>query len=54
MIPALELAGPRHMCITEVLYCYTADNPASEWRRWPDRVNADHATILRRPSKMPA
>lgn len=50
MIPALELAGRRHAVIPDVLYIYTSDNPYSEWRRWPEQVNADHRHVLgRRP-----
>lgn len=53
MIPALELAGSRHVVIDEVLYLYTSDNPSSEWRRWPGQVNADHRDILSRMPKPP-
>lgn len=53
MIPALELAGPeRTTVIDQTLLVYTSDNPLSEWRRWPEQVNRDHAQMLARPSKV--
>lgn len=32
MIPCLELAGPRHAVIPEILYHYNSENPQSDWR----------------------
>lgn len=49
MISALEIVGARHAVIEDVLYIYTSDNPLSEWRRWPEEVNAAHRHQSRRP-----
>ena len=51
MLPCLELAGPRHAFLRDVLYCYTSSSPAAEWRLVPELVNANHRQMLARPPK---
>jgi len=53
MLPCLELAGLRGRYLSEVLYTYNSENPQSEWRRWPGKVNTDHQQIIARPCKKP-
>jgi glycosyltransferase involved in cell wall biosynthesis len=52
MLPALELAGGRHAMLDEVLYVYTSDNPASDWRTAKPDVNRNHLQQLARPVKV--
>lgn len=51
MFPCLELARGRVKFIHDVLLSYNSENPLSEWRKDPKRVNRDHDWILSRPVK---
>jgi glycosyltransferase involved in cell wall biosynthesis len=51
MIPCLEMAGPRHMFIKEVLYDYTSDNSISEWRQAPKEIDDTYNYIVNKIPK---
>lgn len=51
MYPCLELAAPHIKFIPEVLYLYSSENPASDWRRWPRQCDRDHMHILGKKPK---
>jgi glycosyltransferase involved in cell wall biosynthesis len=53
MVPALELAGGRHLMIPEVLYLYTRDNPLSDCRASLHEIEEAHRQIFGRPPLEP-
>lgn len=48
MVPALELAGSRHLFLNKVLYHYNSENPISDWRKHASEVDKTHAYILQK------
>lgn len=53
MLPALEIAGPRAVFLSDVLYCYTSSLDSAEWRQVPDVVRANHQAMFAREPKVP-
>lgn len=53
MIPCLEMSGGRYLCIKDVLYSYTSDNPLSEWRKAPQGTDEMHNSLIHRKKKEP-
>lgn len=51
-LPALELAGPRAVFLSDVLYSYSSDLDSAEWREVPDLVRKNHREMLARPPKV--
>lgn len=49
MFPLLEMAGPNHRFIPDVLYVYGSENPASEWRIAGSEVDRTYARIFSLP-----
>lgn len=53
MLPLLEMVGPDHRFIDEVLYLYTSTNPTSEWRERPRRIDETYRYIHGLPPVKP-
>ena len=51
MIPCLELAGERHVVISEPLVLYTSDAPHADWKLYSDQIDRNHECIFRKPKK---
>jgi glycosyltransferase involved in cell wall biosynthesis len=46
MVPALELAGRRHICLEETLLDYTSDSSQADWRLNSPEINRIHKRIF--------
>jgi len=53
MVNGLELAGPRHKCLSDVLCIYNNANPHADNLTHPDLTNRCVADMLRRPPLQP-
>lgn len=53
MLPLLEMVGPDHRFIPDVLYIYTSSNPTSEWRERPRRIDETYNRICGLPRVKP-
>lgn len=51
MIPCLELAGPRHTMIPEILVDYTSNSDQADWRLYAPEIDRIHKRIFASPRK---